>query len=121
MRCAVPRPISSTPMSAGTPVRASWRAASGAASARRSAPRSKISNGEVHVGTWATRDPGGFTDAHRAALERLIAPLARVTENYALRRTATNLLDTYVGRDAGARILAGSIRRGFSETIRAAI
>jgi len=81
----------------------------------------KFSNGEVHVGTWATRHPGGFTDAHRAALETLIAPLARVTENYALRRTATNLLDTYVGRDAGARILAGSIRRGFSETIRAAI
>src|SRR5205085_10140948 len=52
----------------------------------------KFSNGEVHVGTWATRHPGGFTDAHRAALETLIAPLARVTENYALRRTATNLL-----------------------------
>src|SRR6266576_3711387 len=67
----------------------------------------KFSNGEVHVGTWATRHPGGFTDAHRAALETLIAPLARVTENYALRRTATNLLDTYVGRDAGSRILAG--------------
>ena len=80
-----------------------------------------FSNGEVHVGTWATRSAGGFTDQHLAALEAITAPLARVTEIYALRRTATNLLDTYVGREAGARILAGSIRRGFTETIRAAI
>jgi len=81
----------------------------------------EFSSGEVHVGTWATRHPGGFTDRQRAALERVNAPLARVTESYALRRTAINLLDTYVGKDAGARILAGQIRRGFSETIRAAI
>jgi adenylate cyclase len=80
-----------------------------------------FSNGEVHVGTWTTRRPGGFTDEQVAALEMLGAPLARVTEGYALRRTATNLLDTYVGREAGARILAGQIRRGFTETIRAAI
>ena len=81
----------------------------------------EFSNGEVHVGTWVTRHPGGFTDRHCAALQALGAPLARVTESYALRRTATNLLDTYVGKDAGARILAGQIRRGFTETIRAAI
>ena len=78
-------------------------------------------NGEVHVATWATRQRGGFTDAQRTALEMVAAPLARVTEIYALRRTATNLLDTYVGKEAGARILAGQIRRGFTETIRAAI
>jgi adenylate cyclase len=78
-------------------------------------------DGEVHVGTWATRQSGGFSDDQVAALETLTAPLARVTEIYALRRTAANLLDTYVGREAGARILAGRIRRGFTETIRAAI
>jgi adenylate cyclase len=81
----------------------------------------RFSNGEVHVGTWTTRRRGGFTDRHCAALDALSAPLARVTEIYALRRTAANLLDTYVGNDAGARILAGQIRRGFSETIRAVI
>jgi adenylate cyclase len=80
-----------------------------------------FSNGEIHVGTWATRAPGGFTDAQVAALHRLTDPLARVAEIRALRRTAVNLLDTYVGNDAGARILAGQIRRGFTETIRAVI
>jgi adenylate cyclase len=48
-------------------------------------------------------------------------PLARVAEIYALRRTATTLLDTYVGRHAGERILQGSIRRGDIERIEAVV
>ena len=80
-----------------------------------------FSNGEVHVATWATQQVGGFTDRQVAVLETINAPLARVAEIRALRRTAVNLLDTYVGHEAGARILAGRIRRGFSETLRAAI
>ena len=63
----------------------------------------------------------GFTAAEIAALEAVGAPLARVAEIWALRRVATNLLDTYVGRQAGERILAGQIRRGDTETIAAAI
>ena len=80
-----------------------------------------FSNGDIHVGTWATRAPGGFTEQQVAALHRLTKPLTRLAEAHALRRTAANLLDTYVGRDAGARILNGQIRRGFSETIEAVI
>lgn len=38
-----------------------------------------------------------------------------------MRRTAAALLDTYVGNSAGERILAGDIRRGHSEAMRAAI
>lgn len=78
-------------------------------------------NGEIHVGTWATRAPGGFTEPQITALHRLTKPLTRLAEAHALRRTAANLLDTYVGHDAGARILDGQIRRGFSETIEAVI
>ncbi len=75
----------------------------------------------VHVATWTTRREGGFADSDIAALELIAAPLARVAEIRAFRRTAGNLLDTYVGRQAGARILAGHIRRGDTEAIRAAI
>jgi len=75
----------------------------------------------IHVATWTTRRPGGFSDAEIAALELIVAPLARVAEIRAFRRTAVTLLDTYVGRQAGARILAGHIRRGDTEAIRAAI
>jgi adenylate cyclase len=80
-----------------------------------------FTDGTIHVATWTTRQPGGFSNAEIAGLERVIAPLARVTEIYALRRTATNLLDTYVGRSPGERILAGHIRRGDIEEIHAAI
>ena len=80
-----------------------------------------FTNGEVHVGVWVTRAAGGFTEMQLAALMALTAPLARLTEIYALRRTATNLLDAYVGRDAGARVLGGQVRRGFTEAIEAVI
>ena len=77
--------------------------------------------GETHAISWTTRAPAGFTDGEIAALEAVSVPLARVAEIWALRRVATNLLDTYVGRQAGERILAGQIRRGDSESIAAAI
>ena len=52
---------------------------------------------------------------------RSFHPFARVAEIRALQRTAGNLLDTYVGNNAGARILAGQIRRGHADKIHAAI
>ena len=42
-------------------------------------------------------------------------------EVQALRFTARTLLETYVGRQAGARVLEGAIRRGMGETIRAVV
>ena len=60
--------------------------------------------------------PKQFSD-----IELVIAPLARVAEIRALRRTAGNLIDTYVGHQTGERILSGKIRRGYVEAIRAAI
>jgi adenylate cyclase len=80
-----------------------------------------FTNGEVHVATWTTRRPGGFSEMQLAGLDAITAPLARVAEIRALRRTATNLLDTYVGHHAGKRILAGRIRRGHTEAIHAVI
>jgi len=79
-----------------------------------------FTDGETHAATWTTCAPGGFTVAQIAALNSITRPLARVAEVRALRRTATNLLDTYVGRRSGARILAGHVQRGDVETIEAA-
>lgn len=77
--------------------------------------------GEVHAVTFATLAPGGFTDDHLAAIESLMPPLARVAEILALARTAANLLNTYVGHDAGERILAGKIRRGDTDAMQAVL
>jgi len=78
-------------------------------------------NGEIHAVSWTTTAPGGFSDAEVDGLRLLMAPLARVIEIVRLERTATALLDTYVGNRAGQRILAGQIRRGHAETMSAAI
>jgi adenylate cyclase len=80
-----------------------------------------FTNGSVHSSAWATTRPDGFTEPELAALRRLASPLARVIEIMALRRMAATLLDTYVGNRAGARILAGQIRRGHTEVMNAAI
>jgi adenylate cyclase len=80
-----------------------------------------FTDGSVQLVTCTTRQPGGFTDGQIAGIETIMTPLARVAEIRALRRTASTLLDTYVGHDAGERILAGHIRRGDIEEIHAAI
>ena len=80
-----------------------------------------FTEGDIHAALWTTRQPGGFTDEQIAAIEAVVDPFARVAEVRALRRTATNLLDTYCGTRSGKRILAGHIRRGHSEVINAAI
>src|SRR5215831_6603050 len=80
-----------------------------------------FTDGTINVATWTTREPRGFTDGQIAGIKAIMTPLARVAEARALRRTASTLLDTYVGHDAGERILAGHIRRGDIEEIHAAI
>ena len=78
-------------------------------------------DGSIHASSWTTKQPGGFTDAQLAALRRIVTPLARISEIVTLTRTASGLLDTYVGNRAGERILGGQIRRGHTETMNAGI
>ena len=81
----------------------------------------RFTNGEIHFASWSTRQPGGFTDTEIAAIESVVAPLARVAEIRASQRIASTLLSTYVGHKAGQRVLAGQIRRGNTDEIHAAI
>ena len=76
---------------------------------------------EVHALVCSTTAPDGFTAAHIDAIRSIVTPLARVAEIRALIRTQNALLDTYVGHKTGDRVRAGSIRRGDTEAIRAAI
>jgi adenylate cyclase len=78
-------------------------------------------DGSVHAASWTTCQPGGFSDEQIAAIHAVIPPLTRLVEVVGLRRTASTLLNTYVGARAGGRILAGQIRRGHTETMHAAI
>jgi adenylate cyclase len=80
-----------------------------------------FTDGSTHATSWTTKAEGGFTDEHLAALRATVLPFARLAEIFAMRRTATALLDTYVGNRAGERIWAGQIRRGHAEAMQAAI
>lgn len=75
----------------------------------------------LHASSWTTKQPGGFTDEQIAALKTVLPTLARLIEVIGMRRITMTLLDTYVGNRAGGRILGGQIRRGHTETMRAAI
>jgi adenylate cyclase len=81
----------------------------------------RFMSGEVHAASFATRRPGGFSEAELAALRRLLPPFTRLAEIAALNRKARNILDAYLGQQAGEKVLAGQIKRGDGEEIRAVI
>ncbi len=65
--------------------------------------------------------PGGFTENQIAALRRLAPRFALVISNLLLHEVTINVLDTYVGQQAGERILSGEIQRGSLREIDAVI
>lgn len=78
-------------------------------------------SGEIHVASFASRRPGGFRDTELAALRTVLPYFTRVVEIYGLMRKARNILDAYLGPNAGAKVLAGQIKRGDGEDIHAVI
>ncbi len=80
-----------------------------------------FSDGTIKAMTFATRQEGGFADSDIAALQVLMPHFAYLLEIQTLRRTARVLLDTYVGRISGQRVLQGQIKRGQGEDLRAII
>lgn len=77
--------------------------------------------GYHNVATVATRRKGGFSKVQRATLERFLRLLALHVERHIAMRIAGNVLDTYLGRLAGARVLAGSIKRGSGARVEAIV
>lgn len=73
------------------------------------------------LSSWLTDAPDGFSDAHLAAIEQLAPSLALAAKGASTYRIANTVIETYLGRDAGRRVLSGAIERGSGETIRAAL
>jgi adenylate cyclase len=71
--------------------------------------------------SFQTDRPGGFIDAELDLLRRLAAPLALSFKSIIAVETAGTLMTTYLGADAGRRVLAGAIDRGVAETVRAVL
>jgi adenylate cyclase len=81
----------------------------------------RFSRGRINVISFATDRPSGFTDAELDRLRLLMPVLAVVLEVQATHRVAETLLDTYLGPEAGRRVLSGSIKRGDGTTVAAAL
>ncbi len=71
--------------------------------------------------SWATKDSHGFRDEHVAALQRMMPFLALAIKSVALTRMTGTLMQTYLGRDAGRRVLSGRIVRGVADRIDAVL
>src|SRR5262249_15333421 len=70
---------------------------------------------------WSTRHPQGFSDADIAALRRLVPTLGLAIKSASLTQIADTLVDVYLGREAGRRVLKARIQRGVADRIEAAL
>ena len=87
----------------------------------RFAPEGVIGEMDGVYSSWATGAPDGFSDGQIAALQRLAPDLALAIKSVSLVRMTGTLMQTYLGRDAGQRVLGGRIVRGIAERIDAVV
>jgi adenylate cyclase len=87
----------------------------------RFAPEGVIGEMDGVYSSWATKAPGGFSDEQIAALQGLAPYLALAIKSVSLARMTGTLMETYLGRGAGRRVLGGRIVRGIAERIDAVI
>jgi len=71
--------------------------------------------------SWGTRAPDGFNNGQIATLEHIVPYLALAIKSVSLVRMTRTLMETYLGRDAGQRVLSGRIVRGVAERIDAVV
>jgi adenylate cyclase len=71
--------------------------------------------------SWATDAPGGFTENQISMLCELVPTFALAMKCASLARIAETLVETYLGRDAGRRVLSGRIERGVTDRISAVL
>jgi len=70
---------------------------------------------------WTTRRLDGFRESDVAALRRLVPSLGLAIKCASVTRIAGTLVEVYLGRDAGQRVLAGRISRGVADRINAVL
>jgi adenylate cyclase len=80
-----------------------------------------FSNGSRNSVSLATRKPGGFSDHDISEAQQLLHVFALAMENFIHRDMARTLLETYLGRISGSRVLDGQVQRGDGDEIDAVI
>ena len=81
----------------------------------------RFADGQLNVLSMTSFAKGGFSTAHLGQIYEVLPVLGRLFEVYAQRRTAVTLLETFLGRRTGARVLDGLVRQGDGEHINAVV
>ncbi|MCH7929422.1 MAG: adenylate/guanylate cyclase domain-containing protein [Proteobacteria bacterium] len=80
-----------------------------------------FSDGVTNGVSWSTDRPGGFTTEELGEIYELLPLIALLLELSVARKIATTVLETYIGKHAASRVLAGEITRGSGHTMRAVL
>lgn len=81
----------------------------------------RFSDGRTNVLTLTCDHPEGFTTSNLGLMFECSSVISRYYEVFMQRENAQSLLETYVGKRSGSRVLGGEIRRGDGDEIDAAI
>ena len=81
----------------------------------------RFSDGQINILMLVSDQPGGFSTEHLGQIFEVLPNLSRMLEAYAQRVSALSLLQTYIGTDAGQRVMDGLVRRGDGENLHAVI
>ena len=81
----------------------------------------RFTDGQTNILVLVSDQPGGFSTQQLGQLYEILANLSRLLEAHAQRLSSLTLLQTYLGRSAGKRVLDGLIKRGDGEEMQAVI
>jgi adenylate cyclase len=81
----------------------------------------EFSDGAFSAIVFSTKKADGFSAADIDRLHRLRDFLAAILELQSIRHTAISVMNTYVGKRTGGKILSGMVQRGDADIINAAI
>lgn len=76
---------------------------------------------EGMLSSWTIDSPGGYSEWQLENLPRIVRALGLAIKSARNHRMARTLLEVYLGKDAGRRVLSGEIERGSVQTISAVL
>ncbi len=81
----------------------------------------RFSDGLINIITLVSDAPGGFPTDDLGQLYEVLPNLGRQLESHAQRISSLTLLRTYLGANAGERVMSGLVKRGDGEDLHAVI
>ncbi len=81
----------------------------------------RFSDGQINILVLVSDAPGGFRTEQLGQLYEILPNLSRLLEAHAQRASSLSLLQTYLGNDAGRKVLDGLVKRGDGEELQAVI